>query len=346
MQMFDFYKRIIEEELKQAIPKEMTFNYARSFSNSKEYEYDYKALTKAILEPLWEFLNRGGKRWRPVLMMLAHEATGGNPLEIRRLSIIPELIHNGTLIVDDIEDDSKTRRGKRASHLIFGKDVSINMANFLYFLPHKIISESDLTPRKKKTLNDLINQEMSRLHLGQAMDIHWHNSKEHNVAEAQYFQMCAFKTGCLARLPVKMGAVLAGASRKEINALSRFAEAVGIAFQIKDDILNLTGSKHWGKEVGDDIQENKKSLIMIHFMKSSSQKDRNRMISYLGKKPSKSDMAAILSLLNKYGSIEYSMKKAEDMISRAQRELYTSLPDTRAKNDLLMMSGYLITRKF
>lgn len=346
MRLFNTYKEIVEQELKRSIPKEMTFEFLEFYGKPNLFDHDVKALNRAIIEPLWDFLNRGGKRWRPILMLLANQAVGSDPNTIKELTPIPELLHNGTLMVDDIEDSSPLRRGKRALHIMYGTDISINLGNYLYYLPHKIIRQSSITNKKKRIITDLINYEMARLHLGQAMDIHWHNQEDHTITEEQYLKMCSLKTGTLARLSIKLGAILGNASKPQIDALSRFAESVGVAFQIQDDILNIVGSAQWGKETGEDIRENKKTLILLHFMDNAPLIDKKKILDLLGKKPSKKDMALVLSLLNRYGSIEYAKGKAKELVLKSKKDLDKVIPPSEAKREIMLLADYLINRSF
>ena len=173
-----------------------------------------------------------------------------------------ELPHNGSLIIDDIEDSSDTRRGQPAVHLIHGVDMAINTGNFLYFLPLYSIDESSLPVELKYRLFSLHAEALRRLHLGQGLDIQWHRDPGAYPSREAYLRMCRFKTGSLAALAGQAGAALAGASEETRNLLGNLMEDMGVAFQILDDVTNLTTGNP-GKDRGDDIVEGKKSLPVI-----------------------------------------------------------------------------------
>lgn len=216
---------------------------------------------RALNAPAIELVRRGGKRWRPLLLVLAARSFGR---EDGALSLAPlvEIAHNGTLIVDDIEDSSDTRRGGPAIHLVFGVDASVNAGNLLYFLPLALADELDAPEAVRLAIHRRYALHMRRLHLGQAMDIQWHRDHSALPDRDSYLAMCALKTGVLARAAAELGALAAQAPEVEADALGRVFEGAGVAFQILDDVRNLrTGNP--GKKRGDDIVEGKKSLPVI-----------------------------------------------------------------------------------
>ena len=165
------------------------------------------ALLKSLSFPGWDLVNRGGKRWRPLLMVLIAEALAGEKGAVAALSLSPlvEFAHNASLIHDDIEDNSDERRGKPAVHLLYGNDVAINSGSFLYFLSLACISSLDFLPQEKNRIFETYGIYMRRLHLGQAMDISWHNDFFSFPKIEEYERMCRLKTGCLARLAAVLG---------------------------------------------------------------------------------------------------------------------------------------------
>lgn len=135
----------IDKQIEKLIPKNIDDTWLEKYIGIPSFEYDEKACTEAISKPIWDLLERGGKRWRPLLMKLAYTIIREKENDIiNKFFIIPELIHNGTLIVDDIEDDSRTRRGRPCIHKLFGKDIAINAGNALYYLPLILIKNSSL----------------------------------------------------------------------------------------------------------------------------------------------------------------------------------------------------------
>jgi octaprenyl-diphosphate synthase len=233
-------------------------------------------LAGSLTEPGRTLLRRGGKRWRPLLMTLVCESLGGADQALP-LTPLVEFPHNASLIHDDIEDNSDERRGEPAIHLLYGTDTAINSGAFLYFLPLACIDAWDAPPLQKNRVFSLWAEHMRRLHLGQAMDIHWHRDFSSLPGIREYETMCVLKTGSLARLAAILGLVVSGAdgttpgrgaSKNEtglIHVLAKNAEKLGMGFQILDDVRNLrTGNP--GKKRGDDVVEGKKSLPVLLYM--------------------------------------------------------------------------------
>ncbi len=336
----------VDAEITNLLSEEFDLDWFNSIFGNSKWEYDFSSCTEAIAKPVLELLKRGGKRWRPLLMKLSYSAVGGEKEEeINKFLAIPELIHNGTLIIDDIEDNSDLRRGKPCIHKLFGTDIAINVGNTLYYLPLiTLIKNKSIESKIKMEVYELINEEMIKISFGQGMDIYWHNN-DCNVTENQYLQMCAFKTGTLARLSAKIGAILASGTKEQIETLGKFAESIGIAFQIEDDILNITNAK-WGKTPGDDITEGKKSLIVIKTLELADKKDKERLqvILRLQTKDENLILEAI-EILKKYNSIEYSKKVAEDIIQMAWSGLDKVIPDSDAKNKLKIFADFMVDRE-
>ncbi len=282
------------------------------------------------------------------MFLLVAEAYGANPKKLLPLSIIPEIIHNGTLIADDVEDNSDLRRGKPAIHKIYGVDLAINASNAMYFLPLKVLMENknNFPP---KTLNSAYNiylQEMINLSYGQAFDILWHKGKFAEISEEDYLQMVAFKTGTLARMAAKLGALFANASQKNINLAGEFAESIGIAFQIQDDMLNLTASAEYGKEIGGDISEGKRTLIVLRALKKANKKDAQRLLQILNSH-TKNQLAIgeAISIIRGTDALEYSKEKARNLVMKAWTKFSKSLPESKAKKQLKEFADYLIERE-
>jgi len=251
---------LIEEEIARTLPREPDAAWYSRFFGALSFVPSPEA-GRALNAPARELIGRGGKRWRPLLLMLSARAFGR---EDGALSLCPivELAHNGSLIVDDIEDCSDLRRGGPAIHLMYGNDAAINDGNLLYFLPLALIEEFDASAEVKLRLHSAYAASMRRLHLGQALDIQWHGSPDYLPPKRDYLGMCALKTGVLSRAAAELGALAAGASVEAGTELGCLFESMGVAFQILDDVKNLrTGNP--GKRRGDDIVEGKKSLPVI-----------------------------------------------------------------------------------
>ena len=340
----------IDKIIEKYLPKKITKKWLNFAFGKARYSFDKRAAQGALAKPVWDFLNRGGKRWRPVLFLLVTEAIGGDIKKVKDFVVIPELIHNGTIIVDDAEDNSEMRRGKPCLHKIFGFDIAMNAGNFLYFLPllALIKNKNKFKPRILVRAYEIYIQEMTNISFGQATDIYWHKGKVKEINEDQYLQMCAFKTGCLSRMAAKLAVVLSEGSTELAEKIGRVAEAVGIAFQIQDDILNLTGGEFAKRKggLGEDITEGKRSLIVIHTLRKANKKDRKRLSKILDLHTTNQKIRnEAIEIIKKYGSIEYAKERAKNLIQKAWKEAEKLLPESLAKNRLNEFLNYLIERR-
>ncbi|MEM3608721.1 MAG: polyprenyl synthetase family protein [Candidatus Bathyarchaeia archaeon] len=343
---------LIDKIIEKYIPRKISKEAILFKLNPPRYAYNLETLNKAVAEPIWEFLDRGGKRWRPSLFLLVCEAFGKNPDDFLDFAIIPEVIHNGTLIIDDIEDSSDYRRGKPCTYKIYGLDTAINAGNAMYYLPllPLIKNKDKVPPQKLCKIYEIYVQEMINLSLGQAMDITWHRglANADEVSEEDYLQMCAYKTGTLARMAAKMAAVLADAAMEQVEKIGHFAESIGVAFQMQDDILDLTGEEFAEKKGGrgKDITEGKRTLIVIHTLKVADSKDRKRLIEILNMHTSDQRLREeAIAIMDKYGSIEYARRFAARIVEESWREVEKILPASKAKEKLKAFAEFLIKRK-
>jgi geranylgeranyl pyrophosphate synthase len=343
---------LIDRTIEKYIPRSYDENSMIFASGKPRHEYHIEAINKAIAEPIWEFLDRGGKRWRPVLTLLVCEALGGDSKKFLDFVVIPEVVHNGTLMIDDIEDSSEFRRGKPCTYKIFGVDIAINAGNAMYYLPLLTLIKNN-TKISAETMNKIYNiyaQEMINLSFGQAMDIAWHRglANADEISEKNYLQMCAFKTGTLARMAAKIGAVLAGANEKTTEKMGKFAESLGVAFQIQDDILNLTGEEFAERKggLGEDITEGKRSLMVIHTLKKASTQDKKRLLEILNMHTQDQNLRnEAIKIIENYGSLKYAKEFARKMVEESWYEIDRLLPESDAKEKLKAFSYYMFERK-
>ncbi|MDH5448048.1 MAG: polyprenyl synthetase family protein [Candidatus Bathyarchaeota archaeon] len=343
---------VIDEMIEKYIPRKFEKDAVVFDLSAPRYAYNLEALDKAIAEPIWEFLDRGGKRWRPSLFLLICEALGKSPKDFLEYAIIPEVIHNGTLMVDDIEDQSELRRGKPCTYKLFGLDIAINSGNAMYYLPLlSLVKNRDKIP--PATLNkayEIYVQEMINLSFGQAMDIAWHRglADADKIGEQDYLQMCAYKTGTLARIAARLAAVLSGADDELTEILGRFAEAVGVAFQIQDDVLDLTGKAFTEKKgaLGMDVSEGKRTLIVIYTLQKATSIDRKRLNEILTMHTNEQKLRdEAIAIMEKYNAIDYAKKYARKIVRESWNNVDKLLPASAAKEKLRAFADYLIERK-
>ncbi len=343
---------IIERAVEKYIPRVFSKNAIIFKLNPPRFSYNLEALNKAVAEPIWEFLGRGGKKWRPTLFLLVCEALGKKAEDYVDFAIIPEVVHNGTLMVDDVEDASEYRRGKPCTYKIYGLDIAVNAGNTMYYLPLLPLIEKreELSVRTVNKIYEIYAEEMISLSLGQATDIAWHRgiANADNISEEDYLQMCAYKTGTLARMSARIAGVLAGAKEKLVTDLGNYAESIGVGFQIQDDVLDLTSDEFAEKKGGrgQDITEGKRSLPVIHTLKVAKPRDRKRLLMILNLHTSKTSLKdEAINIMQNYHSIDYSRQTARKLVRESWSNVEKLLPASSGKQKLKAFADFLIERK-
>jgi len=341
----------IDKAIEKYIPRKFSEHAVLFKVNPPKYSFNLEALNKGIAEPIWDMLDRGGKRWRPALFLLICEALGKNPEDCLDFAIIPEVVHNGTLIIDDIEDASELRRGKPCTYKLFGVDIAVNAGNAMYYLPllPLMAKKAELPAETVRDIYEIYAAEMINLSMGQAMDIAWHRgiANADKLNEQDYLQMCAYKTGTLARMAAKIASVLAGASKELVEKLGHYAESIGVAFQMQDDVLDLTGKEFAEKKggVGQDITEGKRTLLVIYTLKKANSADRKRLIQILNMHTSDQALRnEAIALMQKYGAIDYVKHIAARIVEESWNEVDKLLPASEAKEKLKAFAEFLIKR--
>jgi geranylgeranyl pyrophosphate synthase len=341
----------IDKAIEKYIPRQFTENAILFQVDRPKYCCNVETLNKAVADPIWDMLDRGGKRWRPTLFLLICEALDKTSDYCLDFATIPEVVHNGTLVIDDIEDSSEVRRGKPCTYKIFGVDIAVNAGNAMYYLPLVPLMEQKdkIAPKQLANIYEIYVQEMINLSIGQAMDIAWHRglANADEIKEQDYLQMCAYKTGTLARMAAKIAAVLAGAEGELVKNLGTFAESIGVAFQMQDDILDLTGEEFGKKKggLGQDITEGKRTLMVIRTLQTAPPEDRNRLIEILNMHPPEQALRdEAIAIMQKNHAFDYVKKKADAMVEESWSAVDKLLKPSTGKEKLKAFAEFLIKR--
>ncbi|MBQ4379050.1 MAG: polyprenyl synthetase family protein [Treponema sp.] len=311
-------------------------NYLPSHINSDWKNLSFGSIDSCVNEthlsnlllPCKNLLDLGGKRWRPLLLVLCAELASSAKADISQkqpedlvekaysLTPLVEFAHTASLIHDDIEDSADTRRGKAAAHITYGVDVALNAGSWLYFEAASCIKNLNLSDSEKLALYELFLLELRRLHLGQAMDILWHRNPSLIPSVEEYTAMVRNKTGTLSRLAVKLGVLAGGAGTEEAEKAGKFAEDIGTGFQIIDDVINLTTGNP-GKKRGDDIVEGKKSLpVLLHLKKNPGDKEKLAVLFEKARSEGINSPAVeeAITLLTQSGAVEEARENGQKTI--------------------------------
>ncbi|EMA45755.1 polyprenyl synthetase family protein [Halococcus saccharolyticus] len=345
------WRPVIDREIERLLPREIDVEYVARAFGEPTYEYDPVAIQRALPDPIWNLLDRGGKRWRAVVCCLLIDGFGADPHEYLPYACIPEILHNGTIIVDDVEDGATMRRGEAALHREAGTDVALNAGNAMYFLPLNIVAHNpgDLDAEIRLAIYEMLMYELNRTHLGQGMDIHWHNEQAIRMSETQYLEMCACKTGCLGRIVARLAALITDQSDETERCAARYAERMSIAFQIGDDILDIENADEdggaFGKAVGNDIREGKKTLMAIHAANEASPERAARLEELLwADENSDDEIREAIEILRETDSVAYARERALELAGEARDALRELDIDDEIADDLAEFTRFVIER--
>jgi geranylgeranyl diphosphate synthase, type I len=342
---------LIDKTIEKYLPRKYSKDAILFKVDPPKYCCNTETLDKAIADPIWDMLDRGGKRWRPALFLLICEALGKPEGFCLDFAIIPEVVHNGTLVIDDLEDQSKVRRGKPCTYIQYKMDIAVNAGNAMYYLPLvPLMEQKDKLPAEQlRDIYEIYVQEMINLSIGQGMDIAWHQglANADNIDETDYLQMCAYKTGTLARMAAKIAAVLSGADSELVKKLGTFAESIGVAFQMQDDILDLTGAEFAKRKggLGGDITEGKRTLMVIRTLKTATPAEQKRLIEILNMHTRNQKLRnEAIALMQRYRAFDYVKRKADSMVEDSWHDVDQLLEPSAGKEKLKAFAEFLIKR--
>lgn len=301
-----------------------------------------------LYEASRHLIEAGGKRLRPFLAIKACEAAGGNPKDAIPFAAAVEILHNFTLVHDDVMDHDPLRRGKPTVHMKYGEAMAILAGDLLFSKVYQSVldyapaqlSSDDVVYALQKLTDAIIT-----LCEGQVLDISF--PKATDVSEEDYIFMISGKTSALFKSCAEVGAIAAGAQTEVIEALGKFAWDAGITFQIVDDILGVTADEETlGKPVGSDIREGKKTIIMIHALKHADTEQKKTLLAAMkGEEAPHDEIEAAVQVLKDVGSIEYAKKKADKYLQTAFKSL-DIVEDSEAKKQLIALVNYFVQRHY
>ncbi|MCL2526250.1 MAG: polyprenyl synthetase family protein [Coriobacteriia bacterium] len=303
-------------------------------------------MLRYLYTPLSEFSANAGKRHRPIICMLACEAVGGDPMIAMRSATAVEHFHTAALIHDDIQDGAETRRGEPCFHVKEGVALAINAGDLaLSLVTGSVVTDPYLDdPVKIRVLGELVDM-TTRTIEGQALDIGWARDNRFDLAVDDYLVMARHKTAFYSgAIPLAIGAIIGGASTGLVETLRSFGLAAGLAFQIQDDLINLTGSDR-SKDFRIDITEGKRTLMAVHALNNAPAEARERLLDILRSHATdEATLEEAVQIMRDAGSIDYANDFATGIIHDAKAELAAALEPNRATKLLLSMADFFIRR--
>jgi geranylgeranyl diphosphate synthase type I len=291
----------IDRRIAEYFPRTMDEAHLRAYVGDPLWTHEMPAFTAVLSRPVWDLLERGGKHWRPIFGLLMLEALGvrSRPFELL-VSVLSELMHTGALIIDDIEDSARARRGAQSIHRRYGLDVAINAANTLYFIPYLLLRRyPGLSERQRMGLYQILSEQCVRSHLGQSVDIYW--SKMLTAPRVRQWmgdslrpkilQAYADKTGAVVMGLAESACVIARSSARERRECVAFARRFGVAFQIIDDILDFDGCAKQRGRSGEDLAEGKLTYVLVSALERLPEPGRRALLA-TGREPGRQSRQA------------------------------------------------------
>lgn len=298
---------------------------------------------KNLYEPVEYILSLGGKKLRPLLTLMACDAFNSSHKEALPAALAVEVFHNFTLLHDDIMDEAPLRRGKQTVHEKWNINTGILSGDAMLILAYQFLEA--YPPEMFHKLTKLFSKTAIEVCEGQQLDIDFETRKDVTIDE--YLKMIRLKTAVLTAAALKMGAIIGGASEIETKSIYTFGENLGIAFQLQDDYLDTFGDpKTFGKQIGGDIIENKKTYLYLKTMELANSVDKEKMTFFYNQKLSENSIKIneVTRVFEKYDVPEIMRSLIEDYTQTAYKSLETLQISDSKKNDLQAIGEYLLVR--
>jgi geranylgeranyl pyrophosphate synthase len=337
-----------------------TFEEVRTLIASEERSHymegvDVPQITRSLIKPIREITDRGGKSWRSYAALACCDVVLGDSRKWVQWLAMPEFLHVGSLIVDDVQDKSTIRRGKPSCHLLYGEPIAINAGTAAYFMGQKMLTSNEISDAQKLRLYDFYFETMRAGHAGQALDLDGPGelmpqavaTGNSAALEARILATHRLKTGAPAGSLARMGALVGGGSEAQIDAVERFFESLGLAFQIVDDVLNLRGFKGNLKSAGEDITNGTITLPVAKAMSRLEQDDRAWLWRTVASKPQdRAVVGEVVQKLESCGAITATEQEARLLVEGAWERAEPLLRDSISKVMLRAFGWFVLERHY
>lgn len=340
----------------EVLMKEMLSKYGAETLKGIRHFIPDKEPRKYLYDLMADYPNRGGKGFRPGLCIATCKAFGGTTDLALNSAITLELLHNAFLIHDDVEDESMSRRNKPTMHQYSSQAIAINVGDAMNVIGLYPLfkNKQKLGPRvAEKIFLEVMHMTIESVE-GQAMELGWRKDNVCTLNDDDYLRMILKKTCWYTCIhPIRIGAIIGSQGNVDADSFNRLGYFMGTAFQVQDDILNLIAEEtKYGKEIGGDIIEGKRTLMLIHLLQHCKGKELMLLKKYLSVPicERKNETAAIIiNLMHQYGSISYAKGISKYMAGAAIKEFYSlfsRLPDSTDKSFIESIILYMINRDY
>ncbi len=282
-------------------------------------------------------LRQKGKKIRPILVLLSAEASGGINRSTYRAATLVELLHTATLIHDDVVDSADTRRGIASINAVWKNKVAVLMGDYLLSRGLLLSLENDEFEFLK-----ICSVAVKRMSEGELLQIQ--KSRQFDMDESTYFRIISDKTASFMSTCCELGAASSSQDAKMITHFRAFGEYIGLAFQIRDDVLDYEGKKGTlGKPIGGDIKERKVTLPLIYAFENAPRQAAASILKLLKKGKRGSRIKEVIDFAQNYGGIERAHRKAEELVMKARNEL-ENVSWSEAKESLMKLTEFVVER--
>ena len=346
---------LVDRELVRFLPKAIEESDIRRYAGPPTWLYEPSSYTSTLAEPLWDLMGREGKRWRAVFSFLLLDSLGRDPEPVRDVVfVLPEMLHNASLIIDDIQDDSALRRGQESIHRRYGLDVAISAANTAYFLPLLLVLDhAVLTTEEKRATCEIYQRQLIRAHLGQSLDIFWTHTLSATQLDCwmadsigpKILQMYALKTAAPLEGLAEAAVLLARIGPAARQPVVQFARCMGLAFQLIDDIKNFSSSPSWGKQRGEDLRAGKLTYLILRALERLAPPEREFLRDMLCRPDRRCDPGVLnqgIELVVHSGACEQVREEARALVAPAWEAFSLFVPPSSSKMELRFLWESLV----
>ncbi len=359
----DFFKAVgkqVRGSVAALLPYEPSYEEVRDLIASEERDHymegvDTAQFVRSGVTPVREITDRGGKGWRSYAALACCDVVGGDSRRYVQWLAMPELMHVGSLIVDDVQDKSTVRRGGPTCHMVHGDALAINAGTACYFMGQQVLTGTEVSDATKLRLYDLYFEALRAGHAGQAADItgldeYMPNAVEtgdNTELESRILSVHRLKTAAPAGALSRMGALIGDGTEEQIEGLGRYFESVGLAFQIVDDVLNLRGFKDDLKRRGEDLAHGKVTMPVAKAMGVLDAEGRQWMWDHVkAKHQDPAIIGEMIERLEACGSVQAAQDQAEEMIEHAWQTVQPLLNDSIVSLMLRSFGWFVLQRHY
>ncbi len=271
-----------------------------------------------LSEAVWFHMEGGGKRLRPAICLLTCQKLGGDPCKALPFAAAVEVLHNMLLVHDDVEDGDRVRRDRPTVWVKYGVGNAINVGDFMLAAAYRAVLASPVDDATRVRLATVFTAALESTCRGQALDMNWRARADMTVDD--YLELVTLKTGRYMALGMSGGAIIAGMGDEVVEQIDALGECMGAAFQMRDDVIDLTAGKGRGGTIGNDIREGKSSILYAYALSAADEGQRSELVRIMARpreETGDADVQRVQALYAELGAFEFAERQAHGLVERA-----------------------------